>query len=254
MLAKAPKVKSPETIAAEAAVAEAAHAKMVDAILNDDDRPPPACAWPRQPRSVDLKKSDGIRWMLLQARSGAETKLTDFLKQFGYEVYYPKTSIWKQVKRRDLTKQQRADGAVIMKPQLVPIFPTYPFIRFDAGDARCHDIFSFGGVYGLHCAAGRPVVVDDWFVAHLKSLEDDGVIPATTPLRHLFDIGETARINDGPFRHFNAVVEELPAKLQQQIATNTLEELDDSMCAIVGVSIFGRVSRVSIPLRSLDKI
>jgi transcriptional antiterminator NusG len=208
------------------------------------------CPWPRAPR---VGNRTGLAWYLLQAKSGVETKLRDFLKQFGYEVYYPKTLVLRPVPKRELTPSQRGAGAMISRPQLMAIFPSYPFIRFDVRDERCHELFDFAGVYGMHCAAGQPVVADDAWINHLKSLEDDGVIPAATSLRQLFEIGENVLIKDGPFKCFNGIVEELPIKLQQQLDDGVLSELDESMCATIAINIFGRSTRSKLPLSSLEK-
>lgn len=210
-----------------------------------------ASPWPRQPRVGERK---GDAWYLLQARSGAEEPIRDFLRQFGYQVYYPKTLVMRPVPKRQLTPSQRGAGAMISRPQLMAVFPSYPFIRFDITDPRGHELFNFAGVYGLHCTAGRPVVADDAWISHIKSLEDDGVIPATTSLRQLFGIGETVMIKKGPFRFFSAVVEELPPKLQQQIDEGVLSELDESMCATVAITMFGGATKTSIALSSLEKI
>lgn len=209
------------------------------------------CPWPRGPR---LGSRDGVAWYLLQARSGAETAVTDFLKPFGYEVYYPKTLVMRLVPKRELTPSQRGAGAEVRRPKLTAVFPSYPFIRFDIRNPRCHELFDFAGVYGLHCTAERPVVVDDAFISHLKALEQDGIIPASTAVKEIFAIGENVVIGEGPMKFFQGVVEELPHKLQQQINTGVLSELDDSMCATVGVMMFGRITSVSVPMRSLEKI
>jgi len=210
-----------------------------------------ACQWPRQPQ-VGTRK--GNAWYLLQARSGAEERIKDFLRPFGYEVYYPKTLVLRAVPKRQLTPSQRGAGAMISRPQLTAIFPSYPFIRFDMEDSRCHKLFDFTGVYGLHCTSGKPVVADNAWINHLKSLESDGVIPATTTLKQLFAIGENVLIKAGPFRGFNGVVEELPAKLQQQINEGVLSELDESMCATIAINIFGRSTPAELPLSSIEKL
>jgi transcription antitermination factor NusG len=209
-----------------------------------------ACPWPRGPR---LGRRDGVAWYLLQARSGAEAAVTDFLKPFGYEVYYPKTLVMRLVPKRELTPSQRGAGAEVRRPKLMAVFPSYPFIRFDLRNPRCHELFDFAGVYGLHCTAERPVVVDDAYIGHLRSLEQDGIIPASTAVKDIFAIGESVLINDGAFKGFTGVLEELPHKLQQQINTGVLSELDDSMCATVGVNLFGRVTPATIAMRSLEK-
>jgi transcription antitermination factor NusG len=214
-----------------------------------------ACAWPRSPRVAPRDAaSPGLRWYMLQAQSNAERAIAEFLRRFEYEVYYPKTLLMKPVPKRELTKKQRAEGANVLKPQLIAVFPTYPFIRFDILDPRSHDLFEMVGVYGLSCTGNRPIIIDDAYVDHLRSLEADGVIPASTALHELFVVGETVRVAAGPFKGFNAVVEELPVKLQQQLDTGVLSELDESMATTIAIEIFGRATRADVPMKWLEKL
>lgn len=230
------------------------------AIKNEETKAPAiiegaACPWPRQPR-IGARK--GLAWYLLQINSGAETRVSEFLKPFGYEVYYPKTLVLKAVPRRELTPSQRGAGALIKRPRLLPIFPGYPYICFDMEDSRVHDLFEFAGVYGLHCAGDQPVVVDDAYVWHLKQLEvpqKEGIISANRSLREIFGVGDSILINakGSPFRGFTGVIETLPAKLQQQINDNKLSELDESMCATIAIHMFGGLARAHVPLSSIEK-
>lgn len=212
-----------------------------------------ACPWPRGPR---VGKRQGQGWYLLQVKSGAEVRIAEFLKPFGYEVYYPKTMILKRVPLRQMTPSQRKAGAAVSRPQIIPVFPGYPYIRFDLTDERCHELFGFAGVYGLHCAGEKPVIVDDAYVNHLKSLEDDtSMIPGSTALADLFAVGDNVLIQDhGPLRGFTAVVQELPHKLRQQLKDGKLEELDESMCATIAIELFGRITLAKAPLSSLEKL
>jgi transcription antitermination factor NusG len=212
--------------------------------------------WPRQPR-VGAKK--GLCWYLLQINSGAETRVSEFLKPFGYEVYYPKTLVLKPIPKRELTPSQRSGGAVVKRPHLMPIFPGYPYIHFDLEDDRTHELFEFAGVYGVHCAGDKPVIVDDAYVWHLKQLEEPqkaGIISANVSLKDLFGVGDSVLINNrfSPFRGFTGVIESLPAKLQQQINDNKLSELDESMCATIAIHMFGGLTKASIPLGSIEKL
>jgi transcription antitermination factor NusG len=191
---------------------------------------------------------------MLQALGNAEKAIADFLGKYGYTVYYPKTLVMRPVPKRELTKKQRAEGANVLKPQLIAVFPTYPFIQFDILDPRSHDLFDMAGVYGLSCTGNRPIIIDDAYVRHLRAIEADGVIPASTALLDLFAIGEDVRVTSGPFRGFGAVVEELPTKLQQQLDAGILSELDESMAATIAIQIFGRATRANVPMKWLEKV
>ena len=67
------------------------------------------------------------------------------------------------------------------------------------------------------------------------------------------DVGRRL-INAGPFRGFSAIIEALPEKLQRQIDSGVLSELDESMCATIAIDIFGRLTSSTIQLRSLEKL
>jgi transcriptional antiterminator NusG len=211
-----------------------------------------SCPWPRQPRAGFVQ---GVAWYLLQARSNAENALREFLKRYGYEVYYPKALLLRQVPKAQLSRAQRAQGDVVRRPTLVPLFPSYPFIRFDIADYHAHALFDLAGVYGLHCAGGeRPVVIDDAYVAQLRRLEQNGVLPASTLVKDLFAVGERVRVATGPFAHFSGVIEELPKDLRDQLAAGTIAEVDESLLVKVAVQIFGRSTPVSMPLSAIEKL
>jgi transcription antitermination factor NusG len=158
------------------------------------------------------------------------------------------------VPRKELSKTQRADGGTVLRPQLIPVIPTYPFIRFDIADGRAHEMFKIVGVYGLQCTRNRPVIIDDAYVDYLLGLETDGPIPASTSLKELFAIGTRVRVTSGPFRGFEGIVEELSAKLQQQIDIGVISELDESTTATIAIEVFGRATPVETPLRWFKKV
>jgi transcriptional antiterminator NusG len=209
-----------------------------------------SCPWPRGPRTGYVQ---GRAWYLLQASADPD-KLREFLKRYGYEVYYPKTVRLRKLRKNELTKRQRADGAEISKPALLPVFPNYPFINFDVADVRVHELFDMAGVFGLHCTGERPVLLDGAWVMHLKGLEANGVIPAGTTLRELFSVGERVRVSEGPFAGYSGAIEALPADLQQQLDDRKLSELDESKCIRLGLDIFGRITPTNIPMRSIEKL
>lgn len=214
-----------------------------------------SCPWPRQPRiNVNVKQHDGLNWHLLQARSGAEQPAMKTLERQHVESYFPQARVFRIVPQRQLSRKQRAAGATVRRPRDIAIFPGYLFVRFDVRRARLNELFDLVGVSGLVCAGDFPVVVDDAFIANVRGLEIDGAVPGSTPIAKLFEIGETVRISAGPFASFNGVVEAMPQKIAKQLLQGTLDELDELMCATIGVEIFGRISPIRIPLGHLEKI
>lgn len=212
------------------------------------------CIWPRPPRISVIGHPNGLSWHLSQARTGSERAAMEMLERQDVESYFPKARVFRIVPQRQLSRKQRAAGAVVRRPKEISIFPGYLFVRFDARRAGLNELFDLAGVSGLVCAGEFPVIVDDAFIANVRGLEIEGAVPGSTPIAKLFDIGETVRISGGPFSMFSGVVEAMPAKLAKQILDGTLEELDESMCATIGVEMFGRVSQVHVPLSHLEKI
>ena len=212
-----------------------------------------ACAWPREPRSGFAK--GGVQsWHLLQARTGIERATMDALKRYHVESYFPQARVYRVVPQRKLTPKQRVRGGVVRRPTNIALFPGYLFVRFDAGTPRWHELFDIVGLYGLVCSGGLPANVDENFIRHLRHLEVDGAVPGNTPVATIFSLGEIVRIDEGPLLGFRGVVESLSPKIVERLKNGTLEDLDDAMCATIGVEIFGRVSTVTIPMTQLGKI
>lgn len=212
------------------------------------------CLWPRRPR-IDGSLREGLNWRLLQARrTGSEALMMETLERHDVESYFPKTRVFRIVPQRQLSRKQRAAGATVRRPKDVALFPGYLFVRFDVRRAGLNELFDLVGVSGLVCAGDFPVVVDEAFISHIRSLELDGAVPGSTPIAELFMIGDRVRLRRGPFAMFGGVVEALPSKLANQIANGTLDELDESMCATIGVEIFGRISPTKVPLGDLVKV
>jgi len=209
-----------------------------------------SCEWPKRPR---VGHRDGLCWYLLEARSNAETRLRELLGRFGYELYYPRALRLEPVPKAQLSRAQRNSGTEIKRPRLVPLFPSYPFIRFDIADPRAHELFKLAGVYGLHCTGDRPVMIDDLYVEHLRRLEVNSVVPSSTLLRDVFMCGEQVRVVDGPFASFSGEVQAVRL-IHEKLENGTVGDVDESSCVTLALAIFGRVTPVTLPLRSIEKL
>lgn len=217
----------------------------------------------------DLKKGDFIefisrpaprsrgseRWHVVRMRSGSEHKTARELTRYSFETYSPQTRIFRPVAQRHMSHSQRKAGGVIKKPQLIPIYPGYMFVHLDLDRGDWARTFDFLGIYGLVCAGETPTVVRESEITRVRGMEIEGVIPPKTRMADvIFQIGETVRINEGPFRSFDATIEELPVGLEEKLKTHSIEELDDSFRATVAVNIFGRASPIELPFSQFEKI
>lgn len=85
---------------------------------------------------------------------------------------------------------------------LRPLFPGYAFVRVPSRRELWRPIMSTIGVRTLIRFGDAPALMDDAFVASLKAREEDGIIvraaPATRPPTP-YTVGETVKLNEGPF-------------------------------------------------------
>jgi len=200
-----------------------------------------------------VQKADAP-WHLAMTRGGRENAAKDFLGKYGFEVYFPLTRIMRPISRKQMSRKQRAAGAVVKRAVLRPVFPSYLFVRFDLNDDRRHGCFDAAGVHGLVCAGDLPVPVDAELIAHMRGQEIDGAIPGVILMRKLFDVGETVRIAQGPFAGFSAVIEQLPASLAQQAREGRIEDIDESERVSLAVDIFGRIATMKMAVGMVEKL
>lgn len=195
------------------------------------------------------------RWHVVRMRAGTEGKAAQFMKPRNFGIYSPMTRVWRAVAQRHMSHAQRQAGGVVKKPRDIPVFPGYMFLKFDINRSDWQRIFEHLGVHGLMCDGDMPTVIRQSEITRVQSFEIDGIIPDTTRMADiLFEIGENVRVNDGPFRHFSGIIEELPVDLAEKLKTHTIAELDDSFRAKVAVQIFGRSTPVELALTQIDKI
>src|SRR5215831_12477529 len=89
------------------------------------------------------KPATGLRWYLLQCAGRSDNGVREWLDRLAFENYYPMVREMRPVPRRKLTASQRRADMRIMRPQIVPFFPRYMFVRFDIGRDGWRSIFEF---------------------------------------------------------------------------------------------------------------
>lgn len=201
------------------------------------------------------QRSGKALWHVVQVNAGRERSTAECLEKHGYETYVAMIRTVRLVKRRDMSRAQRAQDIKVMRPAIVALLPGYLFVRFDPEDARWHELFEIKGVRGLVMNDDLPRVFPDKEIAQLKRGEVNGALPGTMQLAQIpFLVGENVRVAAGPFAGFPAIVEELPDPVKANKATLTLDDLDESMRVKLAVSIFGRDTPVELPVTDIEKI
>lgn len=194
----------------------------------------------RAHREVDM------RWYLLQCAAKSDKFVQGWLDDRGFQNYYPQVREMRPVPKRKLTASQRRADMTIMRPQTVPFFPRYIFVRFDITGGLWRDIFGFAGIVGLHCAGDVPAPIEDTLIERLRSNEIDGAIPGKTKSEHIFKLGERVRVIDGPFASFYGTVEKL--------AEVPIEAIDPDTRIKVALNIFGRHTPCELEVSQLAKL
>jgi transcriptional antiterminator NusG len=200
----------------------------------------PSCPWPRRAEAP----ARGERWHIVCAT--VDDRLRELLKRQGYKFVYPELITMRPTPRRFLSHAQRKAGVQPMRPHREPLFPGYPFVRFDQERARWHDLFKLAGVRGMVCNGDLPVPVPAELVEQIEASMIDGAVPASTTVSQLFDVGELVRVADGPFASFNAVIEAMPNR--------AIGDLDESDRVRLLVDIFGRPTRVDLEMGQIEKL
>jgi len=91
--------------------------------------------------------------------------------------------------------------------RIVPLFPSYLFVRIDSVTEECFYVMWSPGVKRLVCFNGVPAAIDDEIINFLMNHSDaNGQIAASSNLRP----GQRVRINGGPLDGLVGLIEEPP--------------------------------------------
>lgn len=174
------------------------------------------------------------RWYVIQAFSGFEGRVKESLlehiklnkmeESFG-EVLVPTEEVV-EVKGGQRRKSERK------------FFPGYVLVQMVMDDASWHLVKSIPRVLGfIGGTPDRPAPISDREAdVILNRLQKDGEKPRP---KTLFEVGESVRVNEGPFADFNG----------------TVEEIDYEKSRLkVSVSIFGRSTPVELAFGQVEKM
>jgi transcriptional antiterminator NusG len=172
------------------------------------------------------------RWYIIHAYSGFENKVRDSiiseaermgLSQLVEEVEVPTETVT-EVKRGKKVQVERK------------FMPGYVLAKLTMNDDVYHLVKNTPKVTGFLGASGKPQPISDREAARYFGARDQA---AAEPKRQVlidFDIGDSVKVNAGPFASFTGAVEELDFDKQR---------------VKVSVSIFGRATPVEL---SFDEV
>jgi transcriptional antiterminator NusG len=173
------------------------------------------------------------RWYILQATSGFEKKvkksLEDRIALEGIEDFFGEIL----VPTEEVT-EMRKDKKVKTERKL---YPGYILLACELNDEIWHFVKKIPKVIGfIGGSNGRPTPISE---LEAQKIRDQMEVSAEKPKpKVLFEPGEVVRVNDGPFKDFNGVVEEV--------------NYDKSRLR-VAVLIFGRSTPVELEFGQVEK-
>jgi transcriptional antiterminator NusG len=172
-------------------------------------------------------------WYIVQAHSGFEKKVASAIKERAEregvadlfeDVVVPTEEVVEVKKGRKVSGERK-------------FFPGYVMVKMKMTDHAWHLVKTTPKVSGFLGGNGRPHPVPQKEVDAIFKQVEEGIEKP----KHLvsFEVGESVRINEGPFESFNGVV----------------EEVDNEKATLkVSVSIFGRATPVELEFTQVEKV
>jgi transcription antitermination factor NusG len=193
-----------------------------------------AAAQQRPRRTAVASVAPQATWYVVQAVGRSDAAVSAALTYYVSEVYSPRVLELRRLGQRQMSAKQRRAGIEIRRPTLVPMFPRYLFARFDMRSWR--DMREIG-VRGLLCEHDLPVPVPVNAINHIRQIERSGTT-SNDSLRVVYRVGQTVKINSGPFREFHATM--------QTALDLPLEAVDPTTRVRVLLNLFGGPSIVTL--------
>ena len=176
------------------------------------------------------------QWYVLQVASGKELSVRDTLKRF--------------ISHSDPASQALFGDVIVPTEEVVEMrsgkkyttnrrfFPGYVLIEMAMGDEAWHFVKKVPGVSKFIGGKNdQPVPLSVAEVNHILNRVETG--EQRPQPKTLFEIGETLRVIDGPFKDFDGVVEEINYEKSR---------------LKVSVSIFGRSTPVDLSFNQVEKV
>ena len=175
-----------------------------------------------------------MRWYVIQAYSGFEKgvlkSLTERIDRAGMHHMFGQIL----VPTEEVVENRK--GTKVLTEQ--KFFPGYVLVEMDMSDETWHLVKSTPKVMGFVGGKGmKPTPVPQPEVDKVLRQIQEGIEKPKPKV--LFEVGETLRVNEGPFADFNATVEEI------NYDKNKLH---------VSVLIFGRPTRVEVSFAQVEKV
>jgi transcription antitermination factor NusG len=150
-------------------------------------------------------EGEAYPWFALRVRSKHERVTSLHLRNRGYEEFSPfyrAESQWSD--RKKLTDRF--------------LFPGYVFCRFDPRDRL--PILTAPGVVGLVGFGDGPTAIPEREIEQVRTMVQSGLLVTPWPF---LELGQTVRLENGPLRGLEGIVEEVKGRLRLVVSIQLLQ-------------------------------
>jgi transcriptional antiterminator NusG len=174
-----------------------------------------------------------LRWYVVHAYSNFENKvkqaLDERIKREGLDQFFGKILVpTEEIVEMRMGQQRKSERK---------FFPGYVLVQMELTDETWHLVRDIPRVLGfIGGTSDRPAPISDKEAMAILNRVEEGVNKPRPKV--LFEVGQTIRVIDGPFKDFNGVVEEV------NYEKNKLK---------ISVLIFGRSTSVELGFGQVEK-
>ena len=175
------------------------------------------------------------RWYIIHAYSGFENKVREAILSEAERMGLSQLVEAVEVPSETITEVKRGKKVQVDRKTM----PGYVLAKLAMNDDVYHLIKNTPKVTGFLGASGKPQPISDREAARYFGAREQA---AAEPKRHVsvdYEIGDSVKVNAGPFASFNGLVEELDFDKQR---------------VKVAVSIFGRATPVELAFEEVELV
>jgi len=175
------------------------------------------------------------RWYIIHAYSGFESKVRESILSDAERMGLSQLVEAVEVPSETVTEVKRGKKVQVDRKTM----PGYVLAKLTLNDDVYHLVKNTPKVTGFLGGSGKPQPISDREAARYFGARDEAAAQPRQQVSVDYEIGDSVKVNAGPFASFNGIVEEL--------------DFDKSRVK-VAVSIFGRATPVELAFEEVELV
>ena len=175
------------------------------------------------------------RWYIIHAYSGFENKVRDAILSEAERLGLERLVEAVEVPTETVTEVKRGKKVQVERK----FMPGYVLAKLTMNDDVYHLVKNTPKVTGFLGPNGKPQAISDREAARYFGAREEAAAQPKREVHVDYEIGDSVKVNAGPFASFNGVVEELDFDKQR---------------VKVAVSIFGRATPVELAFEEVELV